>query len=196
MSDTETAAGAHGAIEAFPDEDALLMRRVATGDEQALVSLIERWKGPLINFFYRSVSDFAEAEDLAQTVFIRLYRSAPRYEIRAKFSTYLFQIARRLLLNEYRRKKRHPIDFSDPAELHAIDTGLSDKQLREIEELFSYALQDLPENQRTAILLFQQQELTYEEIAQTMDASESAVKSWIFRAREHLRSKLKGMLQS
>lgn len=172
------------------------MQRVAAGDEQALVSLIERWKGPLINFFYRSVSNFAEAEDLAQTVFIRLYRSSPRYEVRSKFSTYLFQIARRLLLNEYRRKQRHPIDLSDPAELQAVDTSLNEKQLREIEELFMHALQELPENQKTAILLFQQQELTYEEIAQTMDASESAVKSWIFRAREHLRAKLKGLVQS
>lgn len=81
-------------------QDEALMLRVGAGDETALEILIDRWKNPLINFFYRSLRSVEESEDLAQMVYLRLYRSAPRYKPTAKFSTYLFHIARRLLINE------------------------------------------------------------------------------------------------
>jgi RNA polymerase sigma-70 factor, ECF subfamily len=173
------------------DPDALLMLRVGTGDEQALAQLIERWKNPMINFFYRSLGSYESAEDLAQVVFIKIFRAAPKYRATAKFSTFLFYIARRLLINEYRRSQRKPLESVDPAELHAVDPARSDREVAEIEEVFAKALRSLPEKQATAILLFKQQGLSYEEIAQTMDASVGAVKTWIFRARETLKEEMK-----
>lgn len=170
------------------------MRRIADGDERALGQLVERWKTPLINFFFRSLRSYESAEDLAQVVFVRIYRAAPKYQPTAKFSTYLFHIARRLLINEFRRQQRKPLDSVDPNELRAVDTASSGREVREIEEAFELALEGLPENQRTAILLLKQQQLSYQEIADIMDASESAVKTWIFRARQFLKQELKGLV--
>lgn len=175
-------------------EDIDLMRLLAEGDERALTQLIERWKTPLINFFYRSLRSYESAEDLAQVVFVRIYRAAPKYQPTAKFSTYLFHIARRLLINEFRRQQRKPLDSVDPAELRAVDTASSGRDVREIEEAFELALAGLPENQRTAIVLLKQQQLSYQEIAEIMDASESAVKTWIFRARQFLKQALKDVV--
>jgi len=175
---------------AEPDVDAELMLQVAGGDQQALRQIIEHWQGPLINFFYRSLRSKETSEDLAQTVFIRIYNAADRYQPTAKFSTYLFHIARRVLINEFRRQSRKPLDAVDPADLQISTPGRDKLRMMEIEEAFAYALESLPENQRTAILLLKQQQLSYEEIAETMDASESAVKSWIHRARQKLKEEL------
>lgn len=175
-------------------EDVALMQRLAGGDEDALRQLIDRWKAPLINFFHRSLRSYETSEDLAQVVFVRIYRAAPNYQPTAKFSTYLFHIARRLLINEYRRQQRKPLDAVDPSELVAVDTGASGRDMREIEEAFELALEGLPENQRTAIVLLKQQQLSYQEIATIMDASESAVKTWIFRARQFLKQALKDLV--
>lgn len=171
-------------------DDSLLMRRVANADEAALRELIERWKGPLLNFFFRSLNDYSTAEDLTQTVFIRVHRAAPRYTAQAKFSTYLFHIARRLLINEYQKSKRKPADPVDPQEMIVMDDDDSSRTVSELEEIFAHALERLPERQRTAILLLKQQELSYAEIAGIMQASESAVKTWIFRARQSLQQAL------
>lgn len=176
------------------DEDATLLVRVGQGDEQALATLIDKWKDPLLNFFYRSLSQRATSEDLTQMVFIRLYRAAPRYVPRARFRTFLFHIARRLLINELRRLRHHPIDLADPAELHAVDTGLSERRLMEIEEALAEALGHLPEKQRTALLLWKQQDLSYAEIAGVMEVRESAVKTWIFRARQTLKERLQDVI--
>lgn len=180
---------------AEPDVDAERMLRVAKGDQQALREIIEHWQGPLINFFYRSLRSVEASEDLAQTVFIRIYRAADRYQPTAKFSTYLFHIARRILINEFRRQSRKPLDAVDPADLHASTPGIDKIRMLELEEAFALALETLPENQRTAILLLKQQQLSYEEIAATMDASESAVKSWIHRARQKLKEELADFYQ-
>ncbi len=171
--------------------DESLMPLVAAGEEQAMAELINRWKTPLINFFYRSLNSMEAAEDLAQMVFIRLHRAAPKYKPSAKFSTFLFHIARRLLINEYRRRQRKPLDLADPADLPAHEPGRETLKVMEIEEAFNSALRELPEKQRTAILLLKQQELSYEEIAAVMGSSQSAVKTWIFRARQHLKQALK-----
>ena len=179
------------------DPDALLMLAVASGDESALTDLIDRWKGPLVSFFYRSVRSKELAEDLAQEVFIRVYRAAPRYRPEAKFSTYLFAIARRRLINEHRRATRKPLELVDPQDLRSVKSDQSNKQeLFEIEEAFSTALEDLPPKHREAILLLKQQQLSYEEIATIMGASESSVKTWIFRARQKLKASLQSLLKS
>lgn len=180
---------------AEPDVDAELMLRVGQGDEQALREIIEHWKGPLINFFYRSLRSVEASEDLTQVVFIRIYKAAERYQQTAKFSTYLFHIARRVLINEFRRQSRKPLDAVDPADLQASIPGRDKLQLMELEEAFAQALETLPENQRTAILLLKQQQLSYEEIAEAMEASESAVKSWIHRARQKLKEELADFYQ-
>lgn len=176
------------------DLDVELMRRLAAGNHQAMGQLVERWQSPLINFFYRSLQSHQEAEDLAQILFVKLYKAAPRYQPTAKFSTFLFSIARRLLINEYRRAQRKPVDVTDPAELTGSVSGRIDLEQMEIEEAFQHAIQDLPENQRSAILLFKQQELSYQEIADILDTTESSVKTWIFRARQKLKASLKEQL--
>ncbi len=174
------------------DEDIRLMFEVAAGDKNALRQIIDKWKKPLINFFYRSLGSYTESEDLAQLVFIKLYRAAERYEARAKFSTFLFHIARRVLLNEFRRKTRKPVEYIDPQEFHyeqSEDPEIK-RRLKEIEELFQLAIRKLPEKHRSALLLYKQQQLSYQEIAEIMKASENAVKTWIHRARTQLKTEM------
>src|SRR6266436_2092283 len=95
------------------DPDAALMLRVRQGDRDAFEALVEKYKQPVMNLVYRTLPDATEAEDLAQHVFLQVYKSAHRYEISAKFSTWLFTIARNLCLNEIRRRSRHPADSLD-----------------------------------------------------------------------------------
>src|SRR5688572_19202669 len=97
------------------EADAELMLRVKRGDLAAFEFLVEKYKQPVINLIYRTVHDLTEAEDLAQNVFVQVYKSAGRYEASAKFSTWLFTIARNLSLNEIRRRSRHPADSMDAA---------------------------------------------------------------------------------
>src|SRR5665213_4196595 len=92
------------------DPDAALMLRVKDGDVRAFEVLAEKYKQPIVNLMFRMLRDLDEAEDLAQNVFIRVYQSAGRYEVSAKFSTWIFTIARRLCLNEIRRRGRHPAE--------------------------------------------------------------------------------------
>ena len=177
------------------DEDIRLMFEVAAGNSEALRQLIDKWKKPLINFFYRSIGSYTESEDLAQLVFIKLYRAAERYQARAKFSTFLFHIARRVLLNEFRRRSRKPVDYVDPQEFRYEDSEDPEVQRRlaEIEEVFQLAIPKLPEKHRTALLLYKQQQLSYQEIAEIMKANENAVKTWIHRARTQLRKEMEAL---
>lgn len=170
------------------------MLELREGKESAFDAIVDRWQSALINFFYRSLGSYEQSEDLAQMVFIRLYRAAPKYEPKAKFSTYLFQIARRLLINEYRRSQSKPSDPWDPADLQSFTSDQPSRRYAEIEEAFEQVLHKLPEKQRTAILLLKQQELSYQEIAAIMQANESAVKTWIFRARQFLKQELKDLV--
>src|SRR3954447_4470136 len=103
------------------DTDAALMLRVKQGDRAAFEALVEKYKQPVMNMVYRTLRDATEAEDLAQHVFLQVYKSAHRYEISAKFSTWLFTIARNLSLNEIRRRSRHPADSLDEHLDHAED---------------------------------------------------------------------------
>src|SRR3954467_2976401 len=95
------------------DPDAALMLKVRDGDRSAFETLVEKYKQPVINLVARTVGDFTEAEDVAQHVFVQVYKSAHRYEVTAKFSTWLFTIARNLSLNEIRRRSRHRADSLD-----------------------------------------------------------------------------------
>lgn len=172
------------------DIDSRGMFALAAGDREAFTDLVERWQSRLINFFYRSTGNQADAEDLAQETFIELYRAAPRYQARGTFSSFLFTLARRRMIDSYRKQARRPLVYLDPSELTMQQHAEASDPTREIEEAFRRALATLPDNQRDAILLWQQQGLSYEEIADALDASLSAVKTWIHRARSHLRQQL------
>ncbi|MGH7977654.1 MAG: sigma-70 family RNA polymerase sigma factor [Limisphaerales bacterium] len=190
------------------DPDAVLMLRVKRGDRAAFVELVDKYKQPVMNFIYRSLRDEAESEDLAQNVFLQVYKSRKRYKQTAKFSTWLFTIARNLCLNELRRRSRHPAEsleethaenedqpqrqYEDKKVFLATENLLHGELAKKIEE----ALDELPENQRTARLLCRQEELSYEEIAEVLDCSLSATKSLIHRGRETLKEKLKPYLQT
>jgi RNA polymerase sigma-70 factor (ECF subfamily) len=198
---TATSAAAVARAPAAPDDDSAvanetdirLMRLVAEGDTQALRMLIAKWQGPLINFFYRSLHSVQTAEDLTQNVFIRIHRTAARYEPTARFSSFLFHIARNILINELRRQRRKPAELHDPVDFAPISGTSNDASVRrcaEIEEAFARAVIELTEEQRTALLLLKQQDLGYEEIARAMDATVPLVKSWIFRGRQRLRELL------
>jgi RNA polymerase sigma-70 factor (ECF subfamily) len=191
-----------------PDPDAALMLRVKRGDRAAFAELVEKYKQPLFNFIYRTLRDETESEDLAQNVFLQVYKSRQRYERTAKFSTWLFTIARNLCLNEIRRRSRHPAESIE--ESHAEHEDQPQRQYEdkknflptenvlhgELAQKIEEALAELPENQRTAILLCRQDELSYEEIAEILDCSLSATKSLIHRGRETLKEKLKPYLKT
>jgi RNA polymerase sigma-70 factor (ECF subfamily) len=191
-----------------PDADAQLMLRVKRGDTTAFAALVDKYKQSVLNLVARTLRDATEAEDLTQGVFVQVWKSAARYQPTAKFSTWLFTIARNLCLNELRRRARHPAEPLDaphpeqegeplhqPADARTAsppDALLQGELERKIEE----ALAALPENQRTALLLCRQDELSYEEIAEVLECSLSATKSLIFRGREALKQRLKPYLRS
>lgn len=195
-------------MSANPDPDAAAMLRVKRGDESAFASLVDKYKQPVTNLACRILRDATEAEDLAQNVFLQVYKSAHRYEASARFSTWLFTIARNLCLNEIRRRTRHPADslegagedsedrpgrqFEDNKNFLPAETLLH----RELEVKIGQALAELPEIQRTAILLCRKDEMSYEEIAKVVGCSLSATKSLIHRGRETLKQKLKPYLQT
>ncbi len=169
-------------------EEELWMARVAAGDEEGLQRLFERWKRPLLGFFYRSLGSHADAEDLALEVFVRLHRSAAGYRPSARFSTYLFQIAQNLLRNELRRRRRKPVDAVPPGLFEEWPQGeTGDRRLAELEEVFQQALMRLPEKQRTALLLLHQQQLDYPEAAAVLQVTENALRVIVHRARQALR---------
>ncbi|MFM2294789.1 MAG: hypothetical protein RLZZ350_1202 [Verrucomicrobiota bacterium] len=190
-----------------PDPDADLMLRVKRGDMAAFTQLVERWKQPVTNLVARTIRDENEAEDIAQNVFIQVHKSAARYEVSAKFTTWLFTIARNLCLNEIRRRSRHPTDpldapaFADsdePRQFPDNKTFAPDQAAvhGELADKIEEALASLPENQRTAILLFQKQDMSYEDIADVLGVSLSSTKSLIHRGRETLKERLKPYLRT
>lgn len=188
------------------DADALLMIRFRDGDESAFDQLMEKFKGPIFNFICRQIGREEEAEDIAQNVFVQVYKSASRYQPSAKFTTWLFTIARNLCLNEFRRRKRHPLQSLDETlagDPDAVPTQYSDPSAispslqvseREFREQVLAAIQKLPENQRAAVLLCRYEGLSYEEIAKVLGITVPATKSLLHRARETLKLELKNFL--
>jgi len=161
-----------------------------------------------MNLIYRTLPDATEAQDLTQHVFLQVFKSAHRYEVAAKFSTWLFTIARNLCLNEIRRRSRHPADSLDEPRPDNDEQMLRQPQdLRtfsppeailhsELEEKIETALAELPEKQRTAIILCRGDEHSYEEIAKILGCSVAATKSLIHRGRENLKQVLKPYLRT
>jgi len=174
------------------------------GAEWAFELLVKKYQKPLINFFYRALRERSQAEDLAQEVFVGLFRAGRRYKPRAKFSTFLFRIASNVLASEIRKRVRRPqtvplvVDTGDEgegAETRQIeDAGAPVTEQVEADmlgEAIRDAVAELPQGQRTAFLLRMYQGLSYEEIAQAMRCPIGTVKSRMSRAERALRPKLK-----
>ncbi|MDP4693394.1 MAG: sigma-70 family RNA polymerase sigma factor, partial [Opitutales bacterium] len=151
------------------DIDSVCMRALAEGDRAAFASIVERWQTRLINFFYRATGNRSDSEDLAQETFIELYRASARYEARGTFSAFIFTVARRRMIDSYRKRARRPLDFIDPTDFVMQQQAEEINHTSEIEEAFHRALAALPDNQRNAILLLQQHGPSYEEIAETLE---------------------------
>ena len=179
------------ASNAVEDSDSACLEALADGDTSLFPGLVERWQTRLINFFYRSTQNRTDAEDLAQKTFLDLFRSAARYRNKGTFTAFVFTLARRRLIDSYRKRACRPLDFVDPTDSFMQQQSSQADASSEIEDAFQRALATLPENQRSAILLLQQQGLSYDEIAASLNASLSSVKTWIHRARTQLRRQLK-----
>lgn len=171
------------------DEDAARLARVGRGDESALQQLFDKWKLPLLSFFYRELGSHADAEDLTLEVFTRLHRAAGDYQPTAKFSTYLFHIARNLARNEYRRRRRKPAQPVPDEVFDRVESSTTEttRRLNELEEVFQRALDRLPEKSRTALLLVVQQQLEYPVAAATLEMTENALRVLVHRARQQLK---------
>jgi RNA polymerase sigma-70 factor, ECF subfamily len=182
------------------ERDAELMLRVRAGDESSFALLLEKHRNSVVHFVYRMVQNQAVAEELAQEVFLRVYKSRESYEPTAKFTTWLFRITTHLALN-YVRDKRHE-KLQDSIDNQPEDTApiqLSDKTPSVEERLLKQArmseirqaIDQLPEKQRSAVLMHKYEEMEYSQIAAVLECSESAVKSLLFRAYETLRGRLR-----
>lgn len=184
-------------------EDVRLMALIGGGDTNAFERLIERHQTLVLGTVGRMLGNTGDAEDIAQQVFIRVWRSAARYTPQAKFTTWLLKITRNLVFNEMRRRKRHALlplqvnpegDERPLPDEHAAspDASLLEEELN---DAIQNAISELPEAQRMAVILRRYEELSYEQIADVLDQSVPAVKSLLFRARTELRAKLGRYLQ-
>jgi RNA polymerase sigma-70 factor, ECF subfamily len=172
------------------------MARIREGDMEAFRLLVEMHQARVIGTISKMLGSDAESEDLAQQVFIRIWKSAPRYRPTAKFTTWLFRITRNLVFNELRRK-RHFADQSEviPEALERAEREPDRVLLEgELQHAIQEAINQLPESQRMAIILRRYEEMSYEDIAKVMGTSVPAVKSILFRARAELRERLEKYL--
>ena len=179
-------------------EDVRLMQLVSRGDTSAFEELIERHQSLVAGTVARMLGSNSDVEDIAQQVFIRVWKSARRYVPRAKFTTWLLKITRNLVFNELRRSKRHahvPLQTDPDAEEFPLkdeknpspDASLLETELQ---QAIDDAITQLPESQRMALILRRYEQLSYEEISEVLDLSVPAVKSVLFRARTELRARL------
>jgi RNA polymerase sigma-70 factor, ECF subfamily len=178
------------------------MLDVKAGDDASFDLLLQKYRTPLVNFLYRMVRDTATAEDLAQEVFLRVYRARKQYSPSAKFTTWLFRIATNLALNSVRdnrhRQKDVSIDTASspdedaaPMQLPAPEMRIDEHMIeRDRADYIRKVISELPEKQRVAVLLHKYEEMDYAEIARILECSESALKSLLFRAYETLRVQL------
>ncbi len=183
--------------------DADIMLRVRAGDQSAFEYLVQKYRRPMVSFMYRMARNSAVAEDLAQEVFLRVYRSRETYEASAKFSTWLYRIATNLAVN-HARDTRHErpevqVSLDEPDDdtgttLELPDASLNaEQQMVRRERLLAIRrkVEALPEQQRLAVIMHKYQQMDYKQIADVLKKSESATKSLLFRAYETLREQLK-----
>jgi RNA polymerase sigma-70 factor, ECF subfamily len=193
--------------EPISDPDVQLMLRFRAGDESAFRDLFEKHSRAIVNFAYNFVGSRPRAEELAQDIFLQIYRAGARYEPHAKFTTWLYRIATNACLNEVRRPERRyktrslehePDDSRERAEIGIADpqavSGESALAGRELEARIRDVLGELPENQRAALILSRVDGLSYRQVADALECSESAVKSLVFRATATMRKELEEFL--
>lgn len=194
-----TSAAADGVDESSDQESVRLMLRVKEGDVKAFESLVSLHQSAIIGTCARMLNNLEDAHDIAQQVFIRVWRSAPRYEPTAKFTTWLYTITRNLVFNETRRRSRRKEvsmeqENEDDAPKHFADHSVpgADENLAKAEfhDALDKAIAALPEKQRLAVILRGRQDMPYEEICGILKMSLPAVKSLLFRARNDLRKHL------
>jgi RNA polymerase sigma-70 factor (ECF subfamily) len=179
-------------------DDTELMLRVKRGDDQAFRQIVETYRKLILDLCFRYVGNQEDAEEVAQDVFIRLYKAAYRYQPRAKLSTLLYRIAVNLSLNRIRDRKakrwvswehhRREEEKSLSSETSQPDTLLENKERQQI---IRGVIDSLPTNQRTAVILKRYHDLSYEEIADVMRCSVSAVEARLHRAKQNLKKQLK-----
>ena len=181
--------------------DVQLMLEAKAGNDASFEHLLQRYRTPLVNFLYRMVRDSGTAEDLAQEVFLRVYRARHGYEASAKFTTWLFRIATNLALNRIRDTRHQQMEISLDANSADDDAPAIELPARELRvdqylieqdrtALIRRAVDALPQKQRIAVLLHKYEEMDYCEIAKVLDCSDAALKSLLFRAYETLRVQL------
>ena len=188
-------------IEAVSDVDVML--RVKTGDESAFAHLVQKYRRPMVGFMYRLCHNPSTAEELAQEVFLRVYRSRTSYEPSAKFTTWLYRIATNLAVN-HARDTRHErpantLRLDEPDRETGTTPDLADDSLSAEEQILKRErlaairskVNALPERQRVAVIMHKYQQMDYRQIAGVLKLSESATKSLLFRAYETLREQLK-----
>ena len=190
------------------DPDVGLMQRVRDGDSAAFRELFAKYGDALVNFAYRFVNSRPRAEELAQDAFLQIYRARARYEPKARFTTYLYRVVTNLCLNELRRfeyqGKTEPLEGRPLENDEEGSRELPDRSLPEVEDLLAgletgarinKVLDRLPPNQKSALLLSRVEGLSYQEVAECLEITESAVKSLIFRATQTLREELADLLR-
>jgi RNA polymerase sigma-70 factor, ECF subfamily len=191
-----------GSASAALDYDAELMLRVKEGDGASFGVLLDKHRSSVVNFLYRMVQNRAVAEELAQDVFLRVYRSRSTYEATAKFTTWLFRIATHLALNSLRDGKNERFQEHLDDDSHAMPGRQVSDARPSAEQFMVYearldevrrAVAALPEKQRAAVLMHKYEDMEYSQIARVLNCSESAVKSLLFRAYETLRARLAHM---
>lgn len=183
--------------------DAEVMLRVKAGDQSAFDYLVQKYRRPLVSFMYRMARNSAAAEDLAQEVFLRVYRSRQTYEASAKFTTWLYRIATNLAVN-HARDTRHErpevtVSLDEPDEETGTTLDVADGTITAEEALLRRErmlairgkVEALPERQKLAVIMHKYQQMDYKQIADVLKLSESATKSLLFRAYETLREQLK-----
>lgn len=188
--------------EADHDADLAAMLRLRDGDDLALNELMSRWQEPLVRFLYRYTVSEQDALDLAQETFVRVYEHRARYDARGKFSTWLYTIAGNLCRNHARWKVRHPTVSMETQTSAQSDTTLGDQlpdksrtpaqdaASHELADAVRDAIQALPDDQRTATILFEYEDVACADIAKVLGCSAKAVENKLYRARHYLRERL------
>ena len=179
------------------------MLQVKAGDDSAFEYLVQKYRRPMVSFMFRMAHNNAAAEDLAQEVFLRVYRSRESYEASAKFTTWLYRIATNLAVNHARdtrhERPENTVSLDEPDEENGHTLDLPDRTpsaeeaivRRERVAAIRQRVQALPERQRIAVVMHKYQQMEYRQIADVLKLSESATKSLLFRAYETLREQLK-----
>jgi RNA polymerase sigma-70 factor (ECF subfamily) len=177
----------------YADPDIELMLRFQKGDEPAFEELVKKHTRGVLNLVYRYLGDASRSEDVAQDIFVKVYRARMKYEPKAKFSTWLYRIAVNHCLNEIRARKAQPAvaaPINDLLEQPSGEDPDSRISRTELQRAVKAAIDALPENQRMAVILARYEDMSYDEISETMGMSLEAVKSVLFRAKENLKQAL------